>query len=75
MSLNEQLAELCDPNTHDAETWNPVGSLNQLRMCYEALSDEQRESFAYENRYAPTDWAFTNPELVAQAILKAKEVS
>lgn len=91
MSLNEQLAELCGveiyQNTdgqwqeynpmmgNNTPIWNPTDDLNQLRMCYEALSEEQRESFAYENRYAPTDWAFTNPELVAQAILKAKGVS
>ena len=57
--------------------WNPAGdepNLTQLRECYLALSDDQKESFAFHNRYAPTDWVFTNPELVAQAILKAKGV-
>ncbi len=56
------------------EIWNPTTDLSQLRECYLALSEDEKESFAYENRYAPTDWVFTNPQSVAQAILKAKGV-
>lgn len=55
--------------------WNPTTDLNQLKMCYDALSEDEKEAFAFNNRYAPTDWVFTNPELVAQAILNAKGVS
>lgn len=56
--------------------WNPTTDLNQLRMCYEALSAGQQ----YKLRCDLVDQGmgpmliFHNPELVAQAILKAKEV-
>ena len=59
---------------HSYRKWNPTTDLNQLRECYLALSEDEKESFAYENRYAPVDWVFTNPQSVAQAILNAKGV-
>lgn len=53
--------------------WNPCEDLKQLKMCYEALSDYEKASFVFDNRHAPTGWVFTHTELVAQAILNAKE--
>jgi hypothetical protein len=54
--------------------WNPTTDLNQLRECYLALSEDKRTLFSHIalTMYLPT--IFANPELVAQAILKAKGV-
>lgn len=67
--------------------WNPIQDLNQLKMCYEALSDEEKRQWleilesllseelgwvGYDD--VATAWV-KYPELVAQAILKAKGVS
>lgn len=55
--------------------WNPAGgNLNQLRECWDSLDDDQKATFAYDNRYAPVDWVFTNPQSVGELILKAKGV-
>ncbi len=55
------------------EAWNPTSDLNQLWECYLALSEEQQCQF---EEIAPQFFVavFTAPELVAQAILKAKGV-
>lgn len=55
--------------------WSPTTDLNQLRMCYEALSEDELIRMAKLTLYAPFDAIFTNPQSVARAILKAKGVS
>lgn len=82
-----------------AQDWTPTQDLNQLKMCYEALSEDWGEDNSVTFEYAFTEeltilirgtkvkfgaavtgielataWG-KHPELVAQAILKAKEVS
>jgi hypothetical protein len=72
------------------EPWNPTQDLNQLRMCYEALIEDEdamnRFYCHFQDIYSKTFGAYPNsmtfftaifkhPELVAQAILKAKGVS
>ena len=56
--------------------WNPTQDLNQLRECYLALSvgAKRRVSIIlHEGGVTPMS-VFNKPELVAQAILKAKGV-
>ena len=55
--------------------WNPTTDLNQLKMCYEALNEDELIRFAELTIYAPFDAWVTQTELVAEAILKAKGVS
>ena len=67
--------------------WIPTEDLNQLRMCYEVLSeDEKRRCFEFFESllWKEIGWVGSvdifvawvkHPELVAQAILKAKGVS
>lgn len=74
----------------DQSDWNPTTDLNQLRMCYEAaekaVGDEFHARFYIELTFALVEKGFNrakdltaawvkHPELVAQAILKAKGVS
>ena len=84
MSLNEQLAELCGIKLigdqwgiceGESEQWTPTTDLNQLRMCYEVLSEDEKTLFSHMmlTEYVPK--VFTAPEYIAQAILKAKGVS
>jgi hypothetical protein len=54
--------------------WSPTADLNQLRECYLALSEDEQIRMAELTLYAPFDAIFTQTELVAQAILKAKGV-
>lgn len=91
MSLNEQLAELCGYRLiqHESQgdwltlghgddipyrSWNPTTDLNQLRMRYEALSKIEKLRLALLLDDNPVI-VFTDPELIAQDILKAKGVS
>jgi len=68
--------------------WHPISDLNQLKMCYEALSEDEKAfvqiKFAVPFSDLTNKWPsdrdnlfaiFKHPELVAQAILKAKGVS
>lgn len=70
--------------------WHPTADMNQLKMCYEAaentVGDEFHARFYIELTFALVDKGFNttkdltaawvkHPELVAQAILKAKGVS
>lgn len=77
--LNNQLAykaeELEFASCAQLDDWNPTTNLNQLKMCYEALSEDELIRFAELTIYAPFDAWVTQTELVAQAILKAKGVS
>jgi hypothetical protein len=73
----------------DQKDWNPTTDLNQLRECYLAAEEEVGEEFHarfyIELTFALVDKGFNtakdlpaawvkHPELVAQAILKAKGV-
>jgi hypothetical protein len=54
--------------------WAPAdGNMNQIWRCWNALDDEQKATFAFENRFAPVDLVFTNPRAFAQKILRAKQ--
>jgi len=67
--------------------WNPTTDLNQLRECYLELSEDEKAfvhiKFAVPFNDLTNKWPsdrdnlfaiFEHPELVAQAILKAKGV-
>ena len=55
--------------------WNPTQDLNQLKMCYEALSGNEMLRLALSLDSSNPLIVFDSPELVAHAILKAKGVS
>ncbi len=97
-SLNEKLAEVCGkevyPNSegvlqeynpmmgNNTPIWNPTTDLNQLRECYLALSEDEKEIYKSVSSYDvphilddPARHAKYIATIRERTILKAKEVS
>lgn len=54
--------------------WNPVADMNQLRMCWKMLTQEQKATYKQLIVDHDVQSVFESPEQHAELILKAKGV-